>query len=109
MDVRTCGEYELLRLASERDEPNSDLCGWAHAWLGELQDRPMNDAEQLRRQNQSLIQTIEEMDLSILALNELIEIDRGGEAAYHWAKLVASAKARDTANHAGDLIAGGKV
>ena len=68
----------------------------------------MTDLEQLRNQNQSLIATIAEIDIAIHALDDLIEFELGTESHRIWAKLLAGARARDTANHSGDLLSGAK-
>jgi len=68
----------------------------------------MTDPDQLRRQNLSLIATLAEIDLAILSLNDEVEFPPGSSGAALFARLLAGARARDTANHAGDLIAGGR-
>jgi hypothetical protein len=68
----------------------------------------MTNLEQLRNQNQSLIATIAEIDLAILMLNDLCEFETGGDAHRLFARLLAGARARDTANHSGDLLSGAK-
>lgn len=69
----------------------------------------MTDPDQLRRQNASLILTLNDMDNLILALNELVEFELGSVERRLFAQLLAGTRARDAANHLGDLIAGAKT